>query len=48
MNIVFYIDAESQQPHIWEHGVTEEEVRQVLVKRGDDFQGKKITDPVRT
>ena len=40
MDIRFYVDPESQQPHIYNHGVTEEEVYEVLVSRGDDFQGK--------
>jgi hypothetical protein len=39
MDIRFYMDPETDQPHIYGHGVTEEEVRQVLVRRGDDFQG---------
>jgi hypothetical protein len=37
----FCIDPETGQPHIFEHGVTEEGVRQVLVGRGDDFQGRR-------
>jgi hypothetical protein len=43
MEIRFYIHPESELPHIYEHGVTEEEVYQVLVKRGDDFRGRKNT-----
>jgi len=39
MHIRSHIDPETGQPHIHEHGVTEEEVRQVLVGRGDEFQG---------
>jgi hypothetical protein len=31
---------ETGQPHVLEHSVTEEEVRQVLLGRGDDFRGK--------
>ncbi len=38
MEIRFHIDRETGQPHIFEHGVTEEEVRQALVRAGDDFQ----------
>ena len=41
MELRFYIDPESGQPHIFDHGVTEEEVRQVLVGRGDDFRGRR-------
>ena len=40
MEIRFYIDPETEQPHIYEHGVTEEEVRQVFVGQGDDFRGR--------
>lgn len=39
MDIRFHMDPETGQPHIYDHGVTEEEVRQVLVRRGDDFPG---------
>jgi hypothetical protein len=39
----FYLDAESGQPHIYEHGVTEEEVRQVLTRPGEEFAGRKNT-----
>jgi len=40
MNLRFHTDPDTTQPHIHEHGVTEEEVRQVLVRRdGDDFRG---------
>ena len=41
MEIRFYLDPETNQPHIYEHGVTEEEVRQTLVGRGDNFRGKR-------
>jgi hypothetical protein len=41
MDMRFCIDPETNQPHIFEHGVTEEEVRQVLVGGGDDFQGRR-------
>jgi hypothetical protein len=39
MNLRFHIDPETGEPHILEHAVTEEEVRQVLIGRGDDFRG---------
>ncbi len=32
MEIKFYIDPETDQPHIHEHGVTEDEVREVLAR----------------
>ena len=41
MDLRFHIDPETGEPHIFEHGVNEEEVRQVLVRRGDDFQGRR-------
>lgn len=37
MRVRFHLDPETQQPHILDHGVTEEEVRQVMVKRGQDY-----------
>jgi hypothetical protein len=40
MRLRFHIDPESGLPHIYEHGVSEDEVREVLVGRGDDFQGR--------
>jgi len=39
MEIRFNIDPETGLPHIYAHGVTEAEVYQVLVRRGDDFRG---------
>ena len=33
------MDPETDQPHIFGHGVSEEEVRQVLVKPGEDRAG---------
>ncbi len=41
MYLQFYIDPETGPPHIYEHGVSEEEVHEVLRRWGDDFQGKK-------
>jgi len=41
MKMWFCIDPEAGQPHIFEHGVREEEVRQVLVRDGDDFRGRR-------
>ena len=37
----FHLDPETGQPHIYQHGVTEEEVRQVLVRPGEEFAGRK-------
>ena len=41
MKIRFYIDPETDQPHIHEHGVTEVEVRQVLARPGLVLKGRK-------
>jgi hypothetical protein len=41
MIIRFNIDAESGLPHIFEHGVTEEEVRQVLTAPAEDAPGRR-------
>lgn len=35
----FYIDGETEQPHIYNHGVTEDEVEEVLTLPGEDRQG---------
>ena len=40
MNIRFYIDPESQMPHIYGHGVDEDEVEDVLRKPGEDRPGR--------
>lgn len=39
MNIRFYIDPSSGQPHIYNHDVDESEVEQVLANRGEDRPG---------
>jgi hypothetical protein len=39
MDLRFYIDPETDQPHILDHGVTEDEVREVLTKPGEDRAG---------
>jgi|GEM_PF-288155 len=36
MELRFYEDPDTDQPHIYGHGVTEEEVRQVLDRSGED------------
>jgi len=39
MVIRFWVDPESRLPHIYNHGVTEEEVRQVLSRPKLNFPG---------
>jgi len=39
MGIRFYEDPDTGLPHIYGHDVTEDEVRQVLCSRGEDFPG---------
>jgi hypothetical protein len=41
MEIRFYIDPDTAEPHIFGHGIIEEEVRQVLRGPGDDFPGSR-------
>lgn len=36
----FYLDPETGEPHIYNHGVTEEEVEQVLEDPGEERPGK--------
>ncbi len=38
MELRFYKDADTGQPHIYEHGVTEQEVEEVLRGRGEDLR----------
>ncbi|MSS72031.1 MAG: DUF4258 domain-containing protein [Candidatus Latescibacteria bacterium] len=40
MNIRFYIDPETGQPHIYKHHVQENEVEDVLARPGEDRPGK--------
>ena len=40
MNLRFYIDPETGQPHIHRHQVDEEEVEEVLSKPGEDRPGR--------
>jgi hypothetical protein len=40
MKIRFYIDPETGEPHIYEHGVSEEEASEVLHGRGQDLRGR--------
>ena len=39
MELKFFIDPETEQPHIFNHGVTEAEVRQVLARPGLVLKG---------
>ena len=39
MNVRYYLDPDTGQPHIYGHGVTEAEVEEVLRGRGEDVQG---------
>ena len=38
MEVRFYLDADTGQPHIYAHGVTEKEVEEVLRCRGEDLR----------
>lgn len=40
MRLRFYIDPDTKQPHIYNHNVTEDEVRDVLISPGEDRLGK--------
>ena len=40
MELLFWIDPETDLPHVFDHGVTEEEVRQVLSRTGEEFPGR--------
>ena len=39
MELRFWIDPETDLPHVFDHGVTEEEVRQVLSRPGEELPG---------
>jgi hypothetical protein len=41
MEIRYYIHPETDRPHIWDHGVSEEEVEQVLRSPGEDREGNR-------
>ena len=41
MNIRFYSDPETGLPHIYSHGVTEDEVEEVLLSPGEDWLGRR-------
>jgi hypothetical protein len=40
MDVRFYVDPETDEPHIYGHRVTEEEVADVLRKPGEDRPGR--------
>jgi hypothetical protein len=40
MNIRFYVDPETGEPHIYGHGITEEEVSHVIENPGEDRPGR--------
>lgn len=39
MELRFWKDPETDLPHIFDHGVSKEEVRQVLSRTGEEFPG---------
>jgi hypothetical protein len=41
MKIRFYLDPETEHPHIYNHGVTEDEVADILQRPGEDRPGYK-------
>ena len=43
MDLKFFIDPETDQPHIYNHGVDEVEVRQVLARPGLVLKGRNNT-----
>ena len=40
MKVRFYLDPATEEPHIYGHGVTEEEVKDVLSSSGEDRPGR--------
>lgn len=40
MNVRFYVDAETEAPHIHKHGVDDDEVVDVLTNPGEDRPGR--------
>ena len=40
MEVRYYLDPESGEPHIYEHGVSEDEVEQVLRGPGEDLPAR--------
>jgi len=40
MTVRFYLDPETGEPHIYNHGIDEREVEQVLTSAGEDRPGR--------
>jgi len=40
VDLRFYVDPETGEPHIYNHGVMEEEVHQILENPADEFSGR--------
>lgn len=40
MDVRYYIDPDTDEPHIYEHDVSEAEVEYVLRRPGEDFPGR--------
>jgi len=40
VDLRFYLDPETREPHIYQHGVTEDEVAEVLRRPGEDRPGR--------
>lgn len=40
MEVRYYLDADTKQPHIYGHGITEDEVESVLRGAGEDLPGR--------
>lgn len=40
MNIRYYIDSDTHQPHIYNHNVSEQEIEDILFHPGEDRPGK--------
>jgi uncharacterized DUF497 family protein len=43
MNVTFFTDSDTGEPHIFNHGVTEAEVRQILAHPGVILKGRKTS-----
>ena len=41
VDLRFYVDPETDEPHIYNHGVVEDEVEQVLENPADEFGGRR-------
>jgi hypothetical protein len=41
MEVRYYLDPDTREPHIYEHGVSEEEVEHVLRGPGEDFPAQR-------